>query len=82
MRKKKGKDYFKYSQKLVKAFFSKNLASSRVKREKKGIEGFSLSDLPVPTPNAKHLRTIIPAVFIFVYAHEFEERIENTVNID
>lgn len=41
-------------------------------REKEGI----------PTPNAKHLRTIIPAVFIFVYAHEFEERIENAVNID
>ena len=72
VRKKKWKDYFKYSQKLVNAFFSKNLASSRVKREKEGI----------PTPNAKHLRTIIPAVFIFVYAHEFEERIENTVNID
>ena len=63
-------------------FFSKNSNSSRVKREKDGIEGFSLSDLPVPTPNAKHLRTIIPAVFIFVYAHEFEETIENTVNID
>ena len=65
-----------------KRFFSKNLASSGVKREKKGIEGFSLSDLPVPTPNPKNLRTIILAVFIFVCAHEFRRENRNTVNTD